>query len=76
VLHAIGLNEVQAHGSVVFTFSRYNTVEDADYIGQALMESVDRLRRLSPLWGKGMDIEKWQKEAAAEMRRREERLRS
>jgi len=74
VLHALGLNEVQAHGSVVFTLSRFNKPDDADYIGSTLKEAVDRLRKLSPLWGKEMDVEKWQKEAAQEMERRRERV--
>lgn len=74
VLHALGLNEVQAHGSVVCTLSRFNKLEDADYIGSVLKDAVDRLRKLSPLWGKAMDVEKWQREATAEMERRKERV--
>lgn len=74
VLHALGLNEVQAHGSVLLTLSRWNMMEDADYIYQVLNEAVARLRALSPIWGKAMDIEKWQKQAAAEMERRKERV--
>ena len=52
VLMAIGLNEVDAHGSLRLTLSRKNTREDIDYVLEVLPEVVERLRQMSPLWKK------------------------
>jgi cysteine desulfurase len=38
------------HGSIRFSFSRYNTVEDVDRIIEVFPEIVANLRRLSPYW--------------------------
>lgn len=38
------------HGSVRFSFSRYNTDEDVDRIVEVFPEIVANLRRLSPYW--------------------------
>jgi cysteine desulfurase len=51
VLMAIGLNEVQAHGSLRLTLGRENTEEDIEYVHQVLPETVKKLRAMSPLWG-------------------------
>ena len=51
VLMAIGLNEVQAHGSLRLTLGRENTKEDIEYVHQVLPETVKKLRAMSPLWG-------------------------
>ncbi|MEM2841102.1 MAG: cysteine desulfurase NifS [Candidatus Bathyarchaeia archaeon] len=53
VLMAIGLNEVQAHGSLRISLGRNNTEEDVEYACDSLVEVVNRLREISPLWGKG-----------------------
>ncbi|MBS7628729.1 aminotransferase class V-fold PLP-dependent enzyme, partial [Candidatus Bathyarchaeota archaeon] len=53
VLMAIGLNEVQAHGSLRISLGRNNTKEDVEYACDSLVEVVNRLREISPLWGKG-----------------------
>jgi cysteine desulfurase len=50
VLMAIGLNEVQAHGSLRFSLGRYNTGHEIDYICNSLSEAIERLRAISPLW--------------------------
>ncbi|MDY6964592.1 MAG: cysteine desulfurase NifS [Halobacteriota archaeon] len=52
VLMAIGLSEVDAHGSLRLTLSRKNTNEDVDYVLEVLPEVVERLRQMSPLWKK------------------------
>ena len=38
------------HGSVRFSFSRYNTEEDVDRIIEVFPQIVANLRRLSPYW--------------------------
>ena len=50
VLLAIGLNEVQAHGSLRLTLGRENTREEVDYVVGILPEIVKKLRDMSPLW--------------------------
>jgi cysteine desulfurase len=49
VLLAIGLKHEEAHGSMVMTLGRSNTVEEIPPIVQAVKETVQRLRELSPL---------------------------
>lgn len=62
VLMAIGLNEVEAHGSLLLTLGRWNTDEEVDYAVNTVQEVVTRLRALSPLWGKTLDLEQWKKD--------------
>lgn len=50
VLMAIGLNEVQAHGSLRLTLGRENTDEEIDYTLEVLPGIVKKLRDMSPLW--------------------------
>ena len=49
VLLAIGLTHEQAHGSMVLTIGRSNKMEEIFAIIKAVKETVERLRRLSPL---------------------------
>lgn len=51
VLMAIGLEEVDAHGSLRISLGKENTPEDVDYTISAIIEVVERLRSISPLWG-------------------------
>jgi len=62
VLMAVGLNEVEAHGSLLLTLGRENTQEEADYVIGVVPEVVERLRSFSPIWGKKIDLEKWKKD--------------
>jgi len=50
VLMAIGLEEVDAHGSLRLTLGKENTEEDVDYAIESIKEVVETLRSLSPLW--------------------------
>jgi cysteine desulfurase len=52
VILGIGGNHERAHGSVRFTFGRYNTQEDVDAVAEAIADVIARLREISPL-GKG-----------------------
>jgi cysteine desulfurase len=49
VILGIGGNHEQAHGSVRFTFGRYNEEQDVDAVVEAVSEVVAELRRISPL---------------------------
>ena len=50
VLMAIGLKEVEAHGSLRISLGHENTEEDIDYTIIAIKEVVEKLRKMSPLW--------------------------
>ena len=50
VLTSIGLEEVEAHGSLRISLGRENTEEDITYAIKAIKEVVDKLRKMSPLW--------------------------
>jgi len=49
VIFGIGGDHERAHGSIRFTFGRYNTMADADDVVQTLAEVVPELRSISPL---------------------------
>ena len=55
VIFGIGGDHERAHGSIRFTFGRYNTIEEVDAVVQTLAEVVRELRSISPL---GKDNEK------------------
>jgi len=48
VLRAMGVPFTYAHGSVRFSFSRYNQDDDVDYITDTLVPIIKRLREISP----------------------------
>lgn len=50
VLRALGREDELAHSSIRFTFGRFSTEEEVDYVLNKVKEQVDRLRELSPLW--------------------------
>lgn len=50
VLRAMGCNTEQTRGAVRFSLGRFTTCEEIDYTVQVMIEAVDRLRGLSPLW--------------------------
>jgi cysteine desulfurase len=49
VLLAIGLKHEEAHGSLVLTLGRSNKLEQVPAIAKGVKETVERLRKLSPL---------------------------
>jgi len=49
VLLAIGLKHEEAHGSMVMTLGKSNNMEQIPMIVKAVKETVERLRKLSPL---------------------------
>lgn len=50
VLMAIGLKEVESHGSLRISLGHENTEEDINYTINAIKEVVAKLRKMSPLW--------------------------
>ncbi len=52
VILGIGGDHERAHGSIRFTFGRYNSKEDVDAIVDAMKEVVTQLRAISPLFNK------------------------
>ena len=50
VLRAMGLPYTAAHGTIRFSFSRYNSVEDVDFVLEKLPPVIERLRQISPYW--------------------------
>ena len=48
VLRAMGVPFTRAHGSIRFSLSRYNTMDEMDYIIEHLKPAVKRLREMSP----------------------------
>lgn len=61
VLRAIGRNDELAHSSIRFSFGRFTTMEDVDYVISEIVKSIQKLRDLSPLWDMfkdGVDLSK------------------
>ena len=61
VLRACGVSEDLAHTSIRFGLGRFNTSEEVDYVTNRVIEVVQRLRELSPLYEmakEGIDISK------------------
>ena len=50
ILMAVGKNHMQSHGSMKFTFGRYNTNEEIDFVVEKLAEITISLRKRSPLY--------------------------
>jgi cysteine desulfurase len=50
VLRALGRNDELAHSSIRFSFGRFTTDADIDYLIKLLHDKIAKLRELSPLW--------------------------
>ncbi len=61
VLLAIGLPHEIAHGSLRITIGKYNTKEEINYLVENLVEIVERLRNMSPLYDKFVKEQKEEK---------------
>jgi cysteine desulfurase len=69
VLKALGVGEDLAHTSIRFGLGRFNTQEEVDYVSNRVIEVVQRLRELSPLYEmakEGIDLSKLNWKATAE----------
>jgi len=63
VLKALGVGEDLAHTSIRFGLGRFNTAEEVDYVADRVIETVMRLRELSPLYEmakEGVDLKQMQ----------------
>jgi cysteine desulfurase len=50
VLRALGVGDELAHSSIRFGLGRFNTAEEVDYVADLVVDKVERLRDMSPLW--------------------------
>jgi cysteine desulfurase len=50
VLKALGTGDELAHSSIRFGLGRFNTAEEVDYVAEKVIDTVKRLRELSPLY--------------------------
>ena len=64
VLRALGLKDELAHSSIRFGIGRFTTEEEVEYTINLVRDSVEKLRKLSPLWdmykdGVDLDSVEW-----------------
>lgn len=60
VLRALGRNDELAHSSIRFSFGRFTTEKDIDFLVDLLHAKIGKLRELSPLWEmhkEGIDLD-------------------
>ena len=50
VLRAMGIPYTAAHGAIRFSLSRYNTMDEVDFVLEKLPPVIARLREISPYW--------------------------
>ncbi|MET0049314.1 MAG: cysteine desulfurase NifS [Sedimenticola sp.] len=61
VMRAMDIPFTAAHGSVRFSLSRYNTMEEVERVIEAVPPIIEQLRKLSPYWGENGPVEEPEK---------------
>ncbi len=61
VMRAMDIPFTAAHGSVRFSFSRYNTMDEVERVIEAVPPIVAQLRKLSPYWSGNGPVEEPEK---------------
>ncbi|GAB2880381.1 cysteine desulfurase NifS [Uliginosibacterium flavum] len=51
VMRAMGIPYTAAHGTIRFSLSRYNTLEEVERVIEAVPPIIAQLRKISPYWG-------------------------
>jgi cysteine desulfurase len=61
VMRAMGIPYTAAHGTVRFSLSRYNTMDEIERVIAAVPPIMAQLRKLSPYWGEDGPVEEPEK---------------
>jgi cysteine desulfurase len=61
VMRAMNIPYTAAHGSMRFSLSRYNTMDEIERVIAAVPPIIARLRKLSPYWGEDGPVEEPEK---------------
>ncbi|NVJ92827.1 MAG: cysteine desulfurase NifS [Methylocystaceae bacterium] len=57
VMRAMDIPFTAAHGSIRFSFSRYNVMDEVEEVIKAVPPIIEKLRKLSPYWSNGAPVE-------------------
>ena len=61
VMMAMGIPYTAAHGTVRFSLSRHNTMQEVEEVIKAIPPIMEKLRKLSPYWGENGPVEEPEK---------------
>jgi len=64
VLRAMGVPFTSIHGSIRFSFSRYNTEAEVDKVLELLPPIIRNLREMSPFWARRESAARFEKDAS------------
>jgi cysteine desulfurase len=61
VMRAMDIPYTAAHGTIRFSLSRYNTMQEVEEVIAAIPAIMEKLRKLSPYWGENGPVEEPEK---------------
>lgn len=61
VMRAMDIPYTAAHGTIRFSLSRYNTMQEVEQVIAAIPPIMEKLRKLSPYWGENGPVEEPEK---------------